>query len=47
LNYLLEANVIGVFPEALTANVQTVFTDQTVTVRAGTAEILVNTKNTL
>lgn len=36
---LLEANIFGVFPEALTAHVQVVFTDQTVTVRASTAKI--------
>src|SRR5512144_898259 len=34
---LIEANIIGVFSEALTANVQAIFADQTMTVRAGTA----------
>lgn len=36
--YLLETNVIGVFSEALTADVQCVFTDQTVSVGAGAAK---------
>lgn len=30
--YLLESNVIGIFSEALTANVQTVFADKPVSV---------------
>ena len=38
LTDLLEANIIGVFSEALAANVQTIFADQTMTVRAGTAK---------
>lgn len=33
-NYLLEANIVGVFTEALTANVQSVFTNQTVMIGA-------------
>lgn len=39
LAYLLKTNIIGVFSEALTANVQCIFTDQTVSVGAGAAEI--------
>lgn len=35
--YLLEANIIGILSEALTADVQTIFADQTMSVRAGTA----------
>ena len=34
---LLETNLIGVFSEALTANVQPVFADKTVAVRTGAA----------
>jgi len=37
LIHLLEADIFGVLMEALTAHVQTVFTDQTVTVAAGSA----------
>jgi len=33
------ANVVGVLPEALTADVQAILADQTVAVRAGTAGI--------
>lgn len=36
--YLLEANVVGVLSEALTAHVQTVFADETVMVGACTAK---------
>lgn len=36
--YLLETNVVGVFSEALTANVQCIFPDQTMSVGAGTTE---------
>lgn len=39
LSYLLKTNIIGVFSEALTANVQCIFTDQTVSVGAGAAKI--------
>lgn len=46
-SYLLEANIVGVFPEALTANVQAVFTDQTVTVGAGAAKIVIKTQRIL
>ena len=34
---LLESDVLGVLPEALTAHVDVVFPDQTVSVGAGTA----------
>jgi ribulose 1,5-bisphosphate synthetase/thiazole synthase len=35
--HLLEANVLGVFPEALATDVQSVFTDETVVVGTGPA----------
>ena len=35
---LLEPDILGVLPEALTAHVQAVFADQTMSVGAGTAE---------
>jgi hypothetical protein len=34
---LLETNILGVLPEALTAHVQVVLADQSMSVRAGTA----------
>lgn len=37
-NYLLESNVVGVLPEALTAQVEAVLADQTVVVGARPAE---------
>ena len=36
---LLEADVLGVLPEALAAHVEAVFADHTVAVGAGTAEM--------
>jgi hypothetical protein len=36
--YLLEADVISILPEALTAHVQTVFADETMTVGTDPAE---------
>ena len=36
--YLLETNVVSVFSEALSADVQTVLADETVSVGAGAAE---------
>lgn len=36
--YLLEADVVSVFSEALTAQVDTVFADQTVVIGTGTTE---------
>lgn len=41
--YLLESNVIRVFPEALSADVQTVLADETVAVGAGAAEMIQHT----
>lgn len=40
---LLESDVLGVLPEALTAHVQFVFADHSVTVAAGAAETNENT----
>lgn len=37
ISYLLEANILCVFMEALTADVQTVLSDDSMSVRAGTA----------
>ena len=34
---LLESNILGILPEALTAHVQVVLADQSMSVRAGTA----------
>ena len=34
---LLETNILGILPEALTAHVQVVLADQSMSVRAGTA----------
>ena len=38
LIYLFKANIIGIAPEALSAHVQTIFSDQSVTVGTYTAE---------
>ena len=34
---LLESNILGILPEALTAHIQVVLADQSMSVRAGTA----------
>lgn len=36
--YLLEANVMGIFPETLTTNIQAVFTDEAMSVGASSTK---------
>ena len=38
MSYLLESNILGILAEALSAHVESVFTDQTMAVTTHTAE---------